>query len=192
MDEVDGCRRAGWIRVPVADDDKYARGVLGAITGSEQFPGAAVLGVEAAMRAGVGMVRYLGEERATQLVLQRRPEVVTVAGRVQAWLVGSGVDPEQLPEARRRSIVEAIESGLPTVVDAGALQFVRGRGRPNVIVTPHYRELATLLASVDVRVDAAAVRRDPARWAELATEALGTTVLLKGSVTHIAAPTGNA
>ncbi|CAN5460940.1 hypothetical protein BH10ACT4_BH10ACT4_05420 [soil metagenome] len=50
---------AGLIAVPVPDDDKYSRGVLGVVTGSASYPGAAVLGVEAALHTGVGMVRYL-------------------------------------------------------------------------------------------------------------------------------------
>ena len=32
------------IAVPGQGDDKYSRGVLGVITGSDQYPGAAVLG----------------------------------------------------------------------------------------------------------------------------------------------------
>ena len=40
---------AGRIAVPREDDDKYSRGVLGVITGSPMYPGAAVLGVEAAL-----------------------------------------------------------------------------------------------------------------------------------------------
>ncbi len=48
------------IRLPRDDDDKYTRGVLGVRTGSDRYPGAAVLGVEAAARTGVGMIRYLG------------------------------------------------------------------------------------------------------------------------------------
>ncbi len=51
---------AHWIAVPGDDDDKYSRGVVGFVTGSAQYPGAAVLGVEAAARTGVGMIRYLG------------------------------------------------------------------------------------------------------------------------------------
>ena len=50
-----------WIATPGPDDDKYSRGVLGFVTGSPRYPGAAVLGVDAALHAGVGMVRYLGE-----------------------------------------------------------------------------------------------------------------------------------
>ena len=75
---------AALVRVPTADDDKYSRGVVGFVTGSTRYPGAAVLGVEAALRTGVGMVRYLGPARPTDLVLQRRPEVVANDGRVQA------------------------------------------------------------------------------------------------------------
>ncbi len=40
-------------------DHKYSRGVLGLITGSAQFPGAAVLTTAAASATGVGMVRFL-------------------------------------------------------------------------------------------------------------------------------------
>ena len=61
-------------------------------TGSQAYPGAAVLGVEAAWRTGLGMVRYLGPERPSDLVLARRPETVTADGRVQAWVIGSGTD----------------------------------------------------------------------------------------------------
>src|SRR5688572_29932419 len=80
------------LRRPTAADDKYSRGVLGVRTGSDAYPGAAVLGVDAAWRTGVGMVRYVGADRPTALVLARRPETVAVDGRVQAWLIGSGTD----------------------------------------------------------------------------------------------------
>ena len=39
---------------------KYTRGVLGIVAGSERYTGAAALCVEAASAAGAGMVRYLG------------------------------------------------------------------------------------------------------------------------------------
>src|SRR3982750_3074821 len=90
--------RAG-VTVPGPDDDKYSRGVLGFATGSSRYPGAAVLGVEAALHTGVGMVRYLGPGRPTRLVLQRRPEAVTASGRVQAWVLGSGQDESDRDDA---------------------------------------------------------------------------------------------
>ncbi|MBO9705685.1 MAG: bifunctional ADP-dependent NAD(P)H-hydrate dehydratase/NAD(P)H-hydrate epimerase, partial [Arthrobacter sp.] len=52
---------------PAVEGHKYTRGVLGVRTGSDAYPGAAVLGVEAAWRTGLGMVRYVGPERAARL-----------------------------------------------------------------------------------------------------------------------------
>lgn len=172
------------IAVPLASDDKYSRGVLGVITGSSDYPGAAVLGVEAALRTGVGMLRYLGPGRATRLVLQRRPEVVTKAGRVQAWLIGSGQDEGTRDDATATRLSEALADGLPTVIDAGALDLLDTATGP-VIVTPHYGELARVLSAA--KSDIAA---DPATWAVRAAEKLGATVLLKGANTYIADPHG--
>ena len=170
----DAARR---IAVPGEHDDKYSRGVLGVITGSAMYPGAAVLGVEAALRTGVGMVRYLGE--AADLVLQRRPEVVTADGRVQAWLLGSGMDhvDRQLAPLHR-----ALDQGMPTILDGGALDL-HDRARGPLVITPHFGELARLL---DVpKVDIAA---DPAGWAVRAADRLGVTVLLKGHTTFVVGP----
>jgi NAD(P)H-hydrate repair Nnr-like enzyme with NAD(P)H-hydrate dehydratase domain len=48
------------LKKPTSSDDKYSRGVVGFITGSNDFAGAAILGVTAAIRSGVGMVRHVG------------------------------------------------------------------------------------------------------------------------------------
>lgn len=170
------------IATPTAGDDKYSRGVLGMVTGSERYPGAAVLGAEAAIRTGVGMVRYLGA--AGELVLQRRPEVVTAPGRVQAWLLGSGIDSAARDPATTQKLVDALEQGLPTAIDSGALDLIDRAAGPTVI-TPHYRELAGMLSA-----DAEEIAADPQRWCSLAAEQLGVTVLLKGSRTHVADETG--
>ncbi|MEO8263040.1 MAG: NAD(P)H-hydrate dehydratase, partial [Pseudolysinimonas sp.] len=113
-----------FIAVPGPDADKYSRGVVGFVTGSARYPGAAVLGVEAALHTGVGMVRYLGAGRPTRLVLQRRPEAVTAAGRVQAWVLGSGQDATELDDATRALLDTAFSSGVPCVIDSGALDLV--------------------------------------------------------------------
>jgi NAD(P)H-hydrate repair Nnr-like enzyme with NAD(P)H-hydrate dehydratase domain len=115
---------ATFLRVPTANDDKYSRGVVGMRTGSEEFPGAAVLGVEAAWRTGTGMVRYLGPRRAADLVLQRRPETVTADGRVQAWVVGSGTSPATRTAAETAAVRTILAGQVPVVVDAGALDLV--------------------------------------------------------------------
>ena len=133
---------AGVLRMPTASDDKYSRGVLGVRTGSERYPGAAVLGVEAAHRTGLGMVRYLGPERPTALVLARRPETVTADGRVQAWLIGSGTDASERRAAETRALRDLLAGEVPVVVDAGALDLVADAPgsapwRAPVVVTPH-------------------------------------------------------
>ncbi|HEU5222686.1 MAG TPA: ADP/ATP-dependent (S)-NAD(P)H-hydrate dehydratase [Candidatus Lumbricidophila sp.] len=176
---------AAWVRAPMSDDDKYRRGVLGVVTGSSRYPGAAVLGVEAAVRTGVGMVRYLGE--ATGQVLARRPEAVTVPGRVQAWLLGSGMDAASRTPALAAQLAEVLAEGLPTVLDAGALVLAPAT-TGLAILTPHARELAVLFEATGVTP----VPDDPAARAAHAAEAYGAAVLLKGAVTHIAAPGGAA
>lgn len=178
-DDARGC-----IAVPVASDDKYSRGVLGIITGSKAYPGAAVLGVEAALRTGVGMVRYLGPDRAQELVLRRRPEAVTEPGRVQAWLLGSGMDTAHRAPAATRRLTDALRQRLPTVLDAGALDLLPQAGGP-VVITPHFRELARILAT-----DPERIASDPAAAARTAADELGVTVLLKGHNSYIASPDG--
>lgn len=180
---------ASWIRRPEADDDKYARGVLGVLTGSTEYPGAAVLGVEAAHRAGIGMVRYIGPRPLRAAVLLRRPETVTRAGRVQAWLLGSGMDASHRTFVLSGDLQHALASGVPVVLDAGGLDLVGTHNGPTVI-TPHARELATLLISREVRATREAVLEDPAEWAARAARELGVVVLLKGAITHVAAPDG--
>ena len=175
---------AAWIAVPGEDDDKYSRGVVGFVTGSAKYPGAAVLGVEAAARTGVGMIRYLGAGRPTRMVLQRRPEAVTAEGRVQAWVLGSGQEAERLDDATKQLLDTALGQDVPTVLDGGALGR-RADARGPVLLTPHARELGRL-----VGVDPSEIRADPAGAARRAAAELQATVLLKGHTTHVASPDG--
>ena len=187
---------AAFIAVPSASDTKYSRGVLGVATGSKRYPGAAVLSVEAAHRTGIGMVRYSGPRSVAGLVLSRRPEVVTTSGRVQAWLVGSGMDARSRTHKEQVRLQRAFASGCPLVVDAGALDLVASARGP-VVITPHARELATLLlakgtpsAQAFTGVDelASVIAAQPERWSQTAADELAVTVLLKGNVTHVATP----
>lgn len=194
--ELTPAEAAALVRVPTADDDKYARGVLGLLTGSSRYPGAAVLGVEAALRTGVGMVRFLGPARAAELVLQRRPEAVTAEGRVQAWLIGSGMallgadatgaaeEPSDTTTAER--VRRALASGHPLIIDAGAIApGVLEAATGPVIITPHAGELARLSTT-----EVAAVCADPVTAARAVAERYGVAVLLKGHTTRAVAPGG--
>ena len=173
-----------FVSVPLISDDKYSRGVLGVIAGSNQYPGAAVMVCEAAMRTGVGMLRYLGPSSPANLLLTRRPEVVTEDGQVQGWSIGSGLDPNHLSWRRKRTIKAKLDQGVPSVLDAGGLSFFRDARGP-ILITPHYRELAWLLNSSGVKVTHAEVIEDPKKWARFAADSFHVTVLLKGNISYV-------
>lgn len=167
---------------PGAESDKYRRGVVGVVAGSERYPGAAVLAVAGALRGGAGAVRYVGP--AGDAVIARYPETLvsagppSKAGRVQAWAVGSG-----LGEDRER-LEDVLAAEVPVLIDADGLRLadataLRSRTAPTVL-TPHAGEAAALLGWERAEVEA----RRLAAVEELAGRT-GATVLLKGSTTVV-------
>lgn len=156
-------------------------------TGSDAYPGAAVLGVEAAWRTGLGMVRYLGGPRAAGLVLARRPETVTADGRVQAWVIGSGTDAAARTPTETAALRALLIDTDPVVADAGALDLaVEEEATAPRILTPHDREHARLRAALGL----APAGTDRVAAAADTAEATGAVMLLKGAVTIVAAPGG--
>ncbi|HEX7355150.1 MAG TPA: NAD(P)H-hydrate dehydratase [Mycobacteriales bacterium] len=166
------------VETPGAHADKYTRGVVGVVAGSERYPGAAVLCTGGAVRAGAGYVRYEGH--AADAVRAAWPTVVVGEGRVDAYVCGSGAPGEE--EVRR-----VVSSDVAAVLDAGALSLgagaLRGRKAPTLI-TPHAGEFERLTG-----VDPAG---DPLGAARRAAADLGVHVLLKGQHTVVAAPDGRA
>ncbi|GAA0691998.1 bifunctional ADP-dependent NAD(P)H-hydrate dehydratase/NAD(P)H-hydrate epimerase [Kitasatospora atroaurantiaca] len=189
---------AGMLPVPTVESDKYRRGVVGVAAGSARYPGAALLAVAGALRGGAGAVRYVGT--AAEEVVRRFPEVLVTeggpagAGRVQAWVVGPGGG-----DGAARALEEALASPVPVLVDAdGLTELARlgpaalaGRTAPTLL-TPHTGEAARLLAGATAQAPPAADELAAARLASarrLAAE-YRATVLLKGSTTVVAEPTG--
>lgn len=72
-------------------DDKYSRGVVGFLTGSDKYPGAALLGINAALASGIGMVCFQGSEGLQRLVISQRPEVVLNVKQADSLVIGSGL-----------------------------------------------------------------------------------------------------
>jgi hydroxyethylthiazole kinase-like uncharacterized protein yjeF len=177
------------IIIPSDLDHKYSRGVLGIITGSAQFPGAAVLTTAAASATGVGMVRFHSSSGLAHLVLHTTPSAVVQPGKVAAWLVGSGINSKKYSDVttwlRHRWFKLIHLQSVPTILDAGALSLAGSLEQPTVI-TPHSGELSTLLSSRGVHVTAEAIEGDPKKWVQKAAQTLGVTVLLKGSATYVA------
>jgi hydroxyethylthiazole kinase-like uncharacterized protein yjeF len=188
---------------PPEDSDKYRRGVVGIVAGSERFTGAAALAVGGAIRGGAGMVRLVSAAPAVAVVRLLWPEsVITVtgqdipagedvraAGRVQAWVVGPGMGTDD--EAAER-LAAVLASDVPVLVDADGLTLLAARKEllardAPTLLTPHAGELGRLLGA-----DPADVESRRLEHARKAAASLGATVLLKGSTTVIAAPDGRS
>ncbi|ASY15654.1 putative sugar kinase [Candidatus Planktophila sulfonica] len=177
------------IITPSDIDHKYSRGVLGAITGSAQYPGAAVLSTSAALATGIGMVRFHSSSGLAHLVLHDAPETVVQPGPVTAWLAGSGIHHKKYSDfttwLRHRWFTLMKAQTVPTVLDAGALSYAGKLSQPTLI-TPHAGELSRLLASHSITVSSEAIEADPQTWAKKTSQLLNVTVLLKGSKTVVA------
>lgn len=177
------------IITPSDIDHKYSRGVLGVITGSAQYPGAAVLTTSASLATGIGMVRFHSSSGLAHLVLHDAPETVVQPGPVTAWLAGSGIHHKKYSDfttwLRHRWFTLLKAQTVPTVLDAGALSYAGMLNQPTLI-TPHAGELSRLLASHSVSVSSEAIEADPLTWAKKTSQLLNVTVLLKGSKTVVA------
>ncbi len=183
---------------PGPESDKYRRGVLGLLAGSDRFTGAALLSAGGAVHGGAGMVRVVTAQAAAALVRQVWPETVLTVhpddadwdligsvGRVQAWVAGPGMGTGPDAVARLTAI---LGTDLPVLVDADGLTILSQvknllpRAAPTLI-TPHAGELARLLGTEGDSVEARRLEHARRAAAELAV-----TVLLKGSTTVIASP----
>ncbi|HEU4424057.1 MAG TPA: NAD(P)H-hydrate dehydratase [Pilimelia sp.] len=180
-----------WPRLCAASD-KYSRGVVGIAAGSATYPGAAVLSTAGALAGPAGLIRYAGG--AAEQVLTHHPQVIATkrvgeAGRVQAWVCGSGLGTDSRATTELRSVLAA---PVPAVLDADAITMLvdgklandlRGRDAP-LVVTPHDREFARLAGEAPGADRVAAAQR-LAVW-------LNGVVLLKGDRTIVATPSGEA
>jgi hydroxyethylthiazole kinase-like uncharacterized protein yjeF len=185
---------------PEPETDKYRRGVVGVVAGSESYTGAAVLATGGAVVSGAGMVRYIGVAHSADLVRARWPEaVVTVvppgdgeavlnAGRVQAWVIGPGLGTDDDAAA----VIEAVlATDLPVIIDADGITVLSKRRELLVqraaptLITPHAGEFARLM-----NLDRDDVEADRLTLVRSAAAELGVTVLLKGSTTLVASADG--
>ena len=176
---------------PSSDEDKYRRGVVGVVAGSDTYPGAGLLATLAASDTGVGMVRLNSTRRVEDLVLHYAPGVVTVGGRIQSGVIGPGCTNERYEDCRELAQF-CIDSKLPLVIDAGALDLVKGlrdyadapsRSLSRTILTPHHGEAARLLTQFGHQLSRADVDADPATSAKELASLTGAIILLKSSTT---------
>jgi ADP-dependent NAD(P)H-hydrate dehydratase / NAD(P)H-hydrate epimerase len=185
---------------PSAESDKYRRGVLGLLAGSQRYTGAAVLATGSAIHGGAGMVRLMSAPHAVEVALQHWPEAVTAAadpdapaksveaaGRVQAWAAGPGMGTD---DGAAGLLAAVLAVDVPALVDADGITIVSRhrdllRRSAPTLITPHAGELARLTGADRADIEARRLEHATAAAADL-----GVTVLLKGSTTVIADPGG--
>lgn len=191
--------------VPEPDEgsEKRTAGVVVVLAGSPGMAGAAVLAARGAAAAGAGLVTVATAD--VGLVASVIPEALTAEvdvtalpeealARVRAALagadalvIGPGLGHGDAQRGLVRRLIEEVE--LPLVLDADGLNVFRHDARrladhasPSLVLTPHRRELARLLAEDvwDERIE---------RVPELAAE-LGATVVAKGPGSIVASGGG--
>ena len=119
---------------PTAESNKYRRGVLGVLAGSQQYSGAAVLATGSAIHGGAGMVRLVSSEGVLAAARQHWPEAVMsvadpaapaesikAAGRVQAWTAGPGMG---TGEDSAGLLAAVLATSLPVLVDADGITIL--------------------------------------------------------------------
>ena len=179
---------------------KYQRGALLLIAGSRQYPGAAALAAEAALRSGAGLVHLLVPGSISDLVNGQLREVIVHAApetqqgslhtdahemalsllsKVRAVAIGPGLSDDIETQQFVRRFLQVV--ALPHIVDADAL--LSAVGTPALaprLLSPHVGELAKMLnVSTDV---VAAQRIDLAAQVATAQEC---TLLCKGAPTVV-------
>jgi NAD(P)H-hydrate epimerase len=199
--KVRGCP---WLRYPDlpaeyrlarrdAEVHKHALGHVVVVGGDHAMGGAPLMAAEAALRVGAGMVSVVTRSGHRPAILARRPEVMVVdagdeAGRrgvldrADVLVVGPGLGRD---DWGRSLLVEALDRGLPTVLDADGLNGFAAMelsARGPLVATPHAGEAARLLGW-----SAAAVQNDRPRAVRALAQRCGDAAVLKGAGSLIAA-----
>lgn len=178
-----------WLPIRRRDSHKGDNGHLLLIAGSDAMPGAAVLACLAALRAGVGLVTVAAPPSVCQAVMAHAPEAllrpysgaIRLEGKFDAVAIGPGLGKEA-----DRILALLGEWTGPTLLDADALNaMARGAKQPPgpCLFTPHPGEMGRLLGC-----ETSMVQKNRFEAARQASEHFGSTVLLKGAYTVVAAP----
>lgn len=190
------------------DGDKRSFGRLLCICGSRDMPGAAVMSCLSALRSGAGLVTLASVSSVIDTAARLTPEAtfLRLKGEISpvmdsiesllsvkedAMLLGCGIGLEPDTQELVRALI--MEGSSPLVLDADGINSLRGSSellkatkRP-IIITPHHREMARLMG-----ISPEEVTTFPEACAAAAARDLGVTVVLKGHITHIAAPDGRS
>lgn len=156
------------------------------IGGDSGYAGAARLAAEAGARVGAGLVSVATRAAQAGFISAARPEIMAHGVETPAQLaplirradviaIGPGLGQG---EWGRSLLARALESRLPLILDADALNLLAGepRGGPEQVITPHPGEAARLLGT-----DSGAIQADRFAAIEALHAKYKGAVVLKGS-----------
>ena len=158
------------------------------VAGGEGMAGAGLLAASAALRAGAGLVTLATHPSHAPNLASYQPELM-VQGVLDADLmtplfdratvvaVGPGLGQSEWSKTLFKKVMD---SGLPMVIDADALNLLAERPSelPNAILTPHPKEAARMLG-------ASAVSRDRLEVLRALQDRYQSVVVLKGAATLV-------
>ena len=188
---------------PEKNDNKYTRGRVTLVVGSNSYPGAAALASMASQRVGAGYTEAFVEDGIVYQVQMYHPSLVvrpwssfTESSMEEstdrhpcAYVVGSGFDArDPIIASMTRRLMKTAKA--PVLVDGSALKLLSARkirdlcerrfheGHPTII-TPHGGEAAALARVFGIPTD------DPQDLALMLSQAYGAITVLKGPDTYI-------
>ena len=183
-----------WLRPRPRNSHKGLYGHVLCVGGDHGSGGAISLCAEAALRAGAGLVGVATRAEHIAPLLARRPELMprviadaadfdVAIARATLLALGPGLGKG---DWGRELLARALDTDLPMVIDADALNLIAEQPRalrPDTVLTPHPGEAARLLDS-----DTRAVQADRFAAAAALVARFGCVVVLKGAGTIVAAP----
>jgi len=197
--------------MPTAEGDKEVRGHLLIVGGSREMPGAILLAANAALRAGAGKLTLATAASVAPQVAAAMPEarvigleetahggfqphaidrLAPLAGKVNALLVGPGMSDDDASCDLMQALLPVFSSSQ-LIIDACAMNVVASaasfRFTQPVLMTPHAGEMAHLTGQ-----SKEAIVADPYGAAIEAAQRWNAVVALKGALTVIATPDGQA
>lgn len=200
------CRR--WLLPREVDSYKGDFGHVGALAGSPEMPGAAILASKGALKMGAGRLTAALPSAIRNAFTAQLPEAMLLAtsdneiGGVatdnietlasfpaDAWLIGPGMGRDEQTLQMIRDFLPTLT--VPAVLDADALFAICGylrllkKSSVPLVITPHPGEMAKLLGVniTDVQSNRVAVAEGFAKQTDVV-------VVLKGAGTVIATPEG--
>ena len=204
---------------PTGESDKYRRGVLGLLAGSDRFTGAALLATGGAVHGGAGMVRLVTFRGAAAAVRQVHPEVVIteLTGGTRTRSESSALNPGDPPaaaggdlfpdavgrvqawaagsgmgtdDAATQRLAAVLATSLPVLVDADGLTVLSRH--PDLLPRPAPTLITPHAGELGrlLGADPADIEAKRLEYARRAATMLGVCVLLKGSTTVVAPPDG--